>query len=91
MEDHTTSVIRIRGLRTQFGAAVVHDGLDLDVHEGEVLGIVGGSGSGKSVLLRAMIGLLKPTAGRIEILGQDLARPWWDADAGMIPKTLWNS
>ena len=74
MEDHTTSVIRVRGLRTQFGAAVVHDGLDLDVHEGEVLGIVGGSGSGKSVLLRAMIGLLKPTAGRIEILGHDLAR-----------------
>lgn len=73
MEGQTNSVIRIRGLRTQFGTAVIHDGLDLDVHEGEVLGIVGGSGTGKSVLLRAMIGLLKPAAGRIEILGHDLA------------------
>ncbi len=74
MDNGATAVIRVRGLRTQLGPTVIHDGLDLDIHEGEVLGIVGGSGTGKSVLLRAMIGLLKPAAGRIEIFGQDLAR-----------------
>lgn len=64
--------IRIRNLRTQFGAQVVHDRLDLDIHEGEVLGLVGGSGTGKSVLLRQMLGLMSPAAGQIEILGQDI-------------------
>lgn len=67
------SVIRVRGLVTRFGDQVVHDGLDLDVHRGEVLGVVGGSGSGKSVLLRAILGLLRPRQGRIEVLGRDLA------------------
>ena len=66
-------VIRVRGLRTQFGAQVVHDNLDLDVRRGEVLGVVGGSGSGKSVLLRAILGLVQPTAGSIELLGRDMA------------------
>ena len=65
-------VIRVRGLRTEFGTQVVHDNLDLDVYRGEVLGIVGGSGTGKSVLLRAILGLLKPAAGSIEVLGQDV-------------------
>lgn len=65
-------VIRIEGLRTQFGAQVVHDGVDLEVRRGEVLGVVGGSGSGKSVLLREIIGLLRPTAGRVELLGEDV-------------------
>ncbi|MCB1832332.1 MAG: ATP-binding cassette domain-containing protein, partial [Geminicoccaceae bacterium] len=49
--------ISIRGLRTAFGTKVIHDALDLDVRRGEVLAIVGGSGSGKSVLLREIIGL----------------------------------
>ncbi len=66
-------VIRIRGLRTQFGAAVIHDGVDLDVRRGEVLAIVGGSGSGKSVLMRTMIGLHRPAAGTVEVLGHDIA------------------
>ncbi|MCG8548113.1 MAG: ATP-binding cassette domain-containing protein [Alphaproteobacteria bacterium] len=66
-------VIRVRGLRTQFGLQVVHDDLDLDVRRGEVLGVVGGSGSGKSVLLRAILGLVQPTAGGIELLGRDMA------------------
>lgn len=64
-------VIRVRGLRTQFGAQVVHDGLDLDVRRGEILGVVGGSGSGKSVLMRAIIGLRRPDAGSVEVLGVD--------------------
>lgn len=63
-------VIRVRGLRTQFGDHVVHDGLDLDLHRGEILGVVGGSGTGKSVLLRAIVGLLTPAAGSVEVLGR---------------------
>jgi phospholipid/cholesterol/gamma-HCH transport system ATP-binding protein len=66
------TAIKIRGLRTQFGQQVVHDDLDLDVRRGEILGIVGGSGTGKSVLLRQMLGLMRPAAGHIEVLGHDL-------------------
>jgi phospholipid/cholesterol/gamma-HCH transport system ATP-binding protein len=65
-------VIRVRGLVTRFGEQTVHDGLDLDVRRGEVLGVVGGSGSGKSVLLRTVIGLKRPEAGSIEVLGHDM-------------------
>jgi len=65
-------VIRLRGLRTQFGAQVIHDGLDLDVRRGEILAIVGGSGTGKSVMLRTMLGLKRPEGGRIEVLGVDI-------------------
>ena len=63
-------VIRIRGLVTGFGRKVIHDHLDLDVYRGEVLGVVGGSGSGKSVLLRTIIGLLRPREGKVEVFGQ---------------------
>ncbi|WP_270725651.1 ABC transporter ATP-binding protein [Shimia sp. Alg240-R146] len=66
------AVIKVRGLRNQFGPQVVHDNLDLDVWRGEVLGIVGGSGTGKSVLLRTIVGLNKPAAGSIEVLGVDV-------------------
>lgn len=58
-------IIQVQHLSTRFGAQVVHDNLDLDVFSGEVLGIVGGSGSGKSVLMRYMIGLDKPQSGKI--------------------------
>ena len=67
-------VIRIRGLRNQFGTQVIHDGLDLDVMRGEVLGVVGGSGAGKSVLLRTIVGLNRPVAGTIEVLGRDMSK-----------------
>src|SRR5690606_24989443 len=53
---------------------LVHDNIDLDVYAGEVLGIVGGSGSGKSVLLRTMLGLQRPTAGEVRIEGTDITR-----------------
>ena len=66
------SIIKIRGLRTQFGEQVIHDGLDLDVRRGEVLGVVGGSGTGKSVLLRTIIGLNSPQGGTIDVLGTDV-------------------
>lgn len=74
MTAHDTSevpVIRVRGLRNQFGEQVVHEDLDLDVRPGEILGVVGGSGSGKSVLMRAILGLREPDAGEIEVLGVD--------------------
>jgi phospholipid/cholesterol/gamma-HCH transport system ATP-binding protein len=63
-------VIRVRDLVDAFGSKVIHDHIDLDVYRGEVLGVVGGSGSGKSVLLRAIIGLIRPQEGQIEVLGQ---------------------
>src|SRR5229473_2780493 len=65
-------IIRVRGLVTRLGGRVLHDQLDLDVRRGEVLGVVGGSGSGKSVLLRTIIGLMRPAAGTIEVFGEDL-------------------
>ena len=68
------AVIKVRGLRNQCGPQVVHDNLDLDVWRGEVLGIVGGSGTGKSVLLRTIVGLNKPAKGSIEVLGTDVLR-----------------
>ncbi|HBM13141.1 MAG TPA: ABC transporter ATP-binding protein [Rhodospirillaceae bacterium] len=64
--------IRVRGIKTQFGTQVIHDGVDLDVNRGEVIGIVGGSGTGKSVLLREIVGLQRPSGGRIELLGTDV-------------------
>jgi phospholipid/cholesterol/gamma-HCH transport system ATP-binding protein len=67
-------VIAVQGLCTRFGSQVVHEGLDLDVRQGEILGIVGASGTGKSVLLREILGLLRPVRGRILVLGEDPAR-----------------
>jgi phospholipid/cholesterol/gamma-HCH transport system ATP-binding protein len=64
-------IIRVRGLANRFGEQVVHEHLDLDVRRGEILGVVGGSGAGKSVLMRSIIGLRKPDAGEIEVMGTD--------------------
>lgn len=64
--------ICVRGLRTSFGDQVVHEHLDLDVRRGEILGVVGGSGTGKSVLMRAIIGLQQPDAGEITVFGQSM-------------------
>lgn len=65
-------IISVRGLVTRFGSHVVHDGLDIDVRRGEIIGVVGGSGTGKSVLLRAIVGLLKPQAGQIRVFGESV-------------------
>lgn len=65
-------VIRVRGLVNQFGTHRVHDDLDLDVLRGEIIGVVGGSGTGKSVLMRAVVGLRRPQGGTIEMLGHDM-------------------
>lgn len=66
------AVVSVRGLVNQFGDYRVHDGLDLTVERGEILSIVGGSGSGKSVLLRSILGLQQPRAGEIEVLGMPI-------------------
>ena len=67
------AVIRIQGLLTRIGGRVLHDHIDLDVLQSEVLGVVGGSGSGKSVLLRSIVGLQPIADGRIEVLGSNIA------------------
>ena len=66
-------VIEVHGLVSRFGSHLVHDGLDLTVRKGEILGLVGGSGAGKSVLLNTLIGLRAPDAGQVEVLGVDVA------------------
>ena len=63
-------VIVVRGLKNGFGEQIVHDGLDLSVRRGEIFGVVGGSGTGKSVLMRSIIGLQTPMAGEIEVFGE---------------------
>lgn len=68
----STPVIEVQGLVNRFGAQVVHDRLDMQVFGGEVFGIVGGSGSGKSVLLRTVLGLQRPQAGTVCIEGRDI-------------------
>jgi phospholipid/cholesterol/gamma-HCH transport system ATP-binding protein len=66
------AIISVRGVVNRFGRQTVHDGVSFDVHAGEVFGIVGGSGSGKSVLLKTMLGLRKPDSGVVEVEGHDI-------------------
>jgi phospholipid/cholesterol/gamma-HCH transport system ATP-binding protein len=66
-------VIQIRGLVNGFGGKIIHDHIDLDVYKGEVLGVVGGSGAGKSVLLHSILGLNRPLSGSIKVFGQETA------------------
>ncbi len=65
-------VVEVQGLVSKFGSHVVHDGLNLTLRKGEVLGVVGGSGAGKSVLLNTIIGLRRPDAGEVRVLGVDI-------------------
>jgi len=66
----TDPIIQVRGLKNAFGAQTVHEHLDLDVRRGEILGVVGGSGTGKSVLMRSIIGLQHPVEGEIHVFGE---------------------
>ena len=66
------NIITIRGLRNSFGEQIIHENLDLDVRRGEILGVVGGSGTGKSVLMRSIIGLQTPDEGEVEVLGENM-------------------
>ncbi|WP_333836950.1 ABC transporter ATP-binding protein [Novosphingobium sp.] len=72
--------IRVRGLVNRFEDHVVHDGVDLDVRRGEIIGVVGGSGTGKSVLMRSIIGLQLPAEGSIEVLGRSITDARDDED-----------
>ncbi|MBV9698067.1 MAG: ATP-binding cassette domain-containing protein [Gammaproteobacteria bacterium] len=67
-------VVEVQGLMNRFGSQVVHDGLDMTVRADEVFGIVGGSGTGKSVLLRTILGLQRPQAGSVRLNGVDITR-----------------
>ncbi|HEU5294228.1 MAG TPA: ATP-binding cassette domain-containing protein [Burkholderiaceae bacterium] len=66
------TVLKVDSIVTRFGRNRVHDGVSFSIRRGEVVALIGGSGTGKSVLLKETIGLLRPTAGRIELLGQDV-------------------
>jgi phospholipid/cholesterol/gamma-HCH transport system ATP-binding protein len=72
MAEQGDIVISVKGLVTRLGGRLIHDHIDLDVRRGEVIAIVGGSGSGKSVLLRSIVGLMRPAAGSIDVFGEDL-------------------
>lgn len=66
------AIIQVRDLSNRFGAQAVHEHLDLDVQRGEILGVVGGSGTGKSVLLRTIVGLRRPSSGSVQVFAEDL-------------------
>ncbi|HET9351539.1 MAG TPA: ATP-binding cassette domain-containing protein [Burkholderiales bacterium] len=73
-------VLEIESVVTRFGAEKVHDGVSFSVQRGEVVALIGASGTGKSVLLKEIIGLVRPAAGRIRLLGTDV----WDANAAAL-------
>lgn len=72
--DQSDAPVRVRGLVNRFGKRVIHDQLDLTLPRGQITGVVGGSGSGKSVLLNTIIGLREAQGGTIEVFGQDLSK-----------------
>jgi phospholipid/cholesterol/gamma-HCH transport system ATP-binding protein len=72
-EDVGPAVVQIRNLWTRFGRTVVHQDLNLDIYAGEILSIVGGSGTGKTVLLRQMLGLERPSSGCVRVFGEDVS------------------
>lgn len=74
MSAASAPLIEVRGLKTAFGTHVIHDGLNLEVRRGEIIGLVGGSGTGKSVLMNTMIGLKRPDAGEIFYNGRALGK-----------------
>ena len=68
------ALLEVQGIATRFGAQTVHAGLDMTVESGEVFGVIGGSGTGKSVLLRTILGLRRPDAGSVRFLGRELTQ-----------------
>lgn len=82
-----TPPIVVRGLKNAFGDVTVHENLDLTVEKGEIIGVVGGSGTGKSVLMRSIIGLQVPVEGSIEVLGREITRA--DPDQNIGVRSQW--
>ena len=78
-----STIIEIDSIVTRFGEQLVHDGVSFDVERGTLVALIGGSGSGKSVLLREIIGLQRPSSGRIRLLGTDV----WHASADELNAT----
>jgi phospholipid/cholesterol/gamma-HCH transport system ATP-binding protein len=72
LDPNFNPVIRVRDLHNRFGTQVVHDGLDMEVQQNEIFGVVGGSGTGKSVLMRSLLGLQHPNSGSVELYGRDV-------------------
>ncbi|AWL05621.1 ABC transporter ATP-binding protein [Massilia oculi] len=72
-EEVGAPVVQIRNLWTKFGRTVVHQDLNLEIYGGEILTIVGGSGTGKTVLLRQMLGLERPSQGSVHVFGEDIS------------------
>jgi phospholipid/cholesterol/gamma-HCH transport system ATP-binding protein len=72
MSGASEPVVEVQALVNRFGSQIVHEGLDMTVERGEVFGIVGGSGSGKSVLLRTILGLQRPQSGEVRLMGRPL-------------------
>lgn len=70
---HAEPILSARGIVNRFGSQVVHDRLDLDIVRGEIIGIAGGSGAGKSVLLKTLVGLRRPDAGEVFLNGKAVA------------------
>jgi phospholipid/cholesterol/gamma-HCH transport system ATP-binding protein len=81
------TLIEVRGLLSQFGERTIHENLDLDVQRGEVLGVVGGSGTGKTVLLNSIIGLKEPEGGSVKIFGYDRAAMTQEEEADVERRT----
>jgi phospholipid/cholesterol/gamma-HCH transport system ATP-binding protein len=75
VSDAVRDIIEVRGLCNRFGDFVVHENLDLQVRQGEIIGVVGGSGSGKSVLMRSILALNRPQGGSIEVIGRNALSP----------------
>ena len=82
-EEQVDFPIEVRGLRNAFGDQVIHENLDLSVRRGEILGVVGGSGSGKSVLMRSIIGLQQPTEGEVHVFGRNIIGAEPDEEQGV--------
>lgn len=86
----SADIIEVKGLCNRFGDFVVHENLDLSVKSGEIIGVVGGSGSGKSVLMRSILALNRPQAGRIQVLGRNalatdpISRSFIESNTGVL-------
>lgn len=81
-DDNGNAVLRVESVVTRFGRQVIHDGVSFTVRRGEIVALIGGSGTGKSVLVKEIIGLLRPASGTIRLLGTDV----WASDQATLTR-----